>query len=183
MKLPADRSYSARWARVALEDHRWEDRYSHTDLWISANGRARRPLCRRCAGFLSEERSPSLVTEACAASRGRQHLAAPRRRGWKLHTELSEADLKELPTHKRWRVPIIKVAAVWRVAGVPAAFLAAFLAAQPSGRWPVTVAVARRSPVPQQPRTLGRPRDAVNLRRPPGRSPRGTGQLHLWPSM
>jgi iron uptake system component EfeO len=75
-----------------------EDRYSHTDLWdFRANLEGSKAAIAALRPVL-EERDPALVKTldekfAAAESALDKHRAGD---GWKLHNELSEADLKEL---------------------------------------------------------------------------------------
>jgi iron uptake system component EfeO len=92
-----------------------EDRYSHTDLWdFNANIEGSKAAIASLRPVL-EERDPALVktidTEfANVDSTLGQHRAGD---GWKLHTELTEADLKVLSDAiNALAEPISKVAAV-----------------------------------------------------------------------
>ena len=75
-----------------------EDRYSHTDLWdFAANLEGSKAAVAALRPVL-EERAPELVTQldtefaAVEAALGKHREGD----GWKLHTELSKAELKEL---------------------------------------------------------------------------------------
>ncbi|MEV6986529.1 iron uptake system protein EfeO [Sphaerisporangium sp. NPDC051017] len=92
-----------------------EDRYSHTDLWdFAANLEGSKGAIAALRPVLTE-RDPALVTtldEKFAAAEGTlgKHRSGD---GWKLHTELSKADLKELSDSiNALAEPISKVAAV-----------------------------------------------------------------------
>ncbi|SCF42243.1 iron uptake system component EfeO [Micromonospora purpureochromogenes] len=92
-----------------------EDRYSHTDLWdFSANLEGSKAAIAALRPAL-EQRSPELVTQldtefANVEKALGQHRAGD---GWKLHTELSKAQLKELSDSiNALAEPISKVAAV-----------------------------------------------------------------------
>ncbi|NYF57063.1 iron uptake system protein EfeO [Micromonospora purpureochromogenes] len=92
-----------------------EDRYSHTDLWdFSANLEGSKAAIAALRPAL-EQRSPELVTQldtefANVEKALGQHRASD---GWKLHTELSKAQLKELSDSiNALAEPISKVAAV-----------------------------------------------------------------------
>ncbi|MET8149169.1 iron uptake system protein EfeO [Actinoplanes sp. NPDC049668] len=92
-----------------------EDRYSHTDLWdFNANVEGSKAAIAALRPVL-EERDPALVKTIDAefanvdATLGK-HRAGD---GWKLHTELSKADLKELSDAvNALAEPISQVAAV-----------------------------------------------------------------------
>lgn len=92
-----------------------EDRYSHTDLWdFNANVQGSQAAVQALRPVL-EERSPSLITELDAAFAKVDATLGKHRAGdgWKLHTELSQADLKELTdVINALAEPISKVAAV-----------------------------------------------------------------------
>ncbi|HZM75444.1 MAG TPA: iron uptake system protein EfeO [Candidatus Limnocylindrales bacterium] len=92
-----------------------EDRYSHTDLWdFIANVQGSQAAVQALRPVL-EERSPALVAEldtnfAKVLSTMEKHRAGD---GWKLHNELSQADLKELTdVINALGEPVSKVAAV-----------------------------------------------------------------------
>jgi iron uptake system component EfeO len=92
-----------------------EDRYSHTDLWdFIANVQGSQAAVQALRPVL-EERSPALVTEldtnfARVISALEKHRVGD---GWKLHNELSQADLKELTdVINALGEPVSKVAAV-----------------------------------------------------------------------
>ena len=92
-----------------------EDRYSHTDLWdFSANLEGSKAAIAALRPAL-EQRSPELVTQldtefANVEKALGQHRAGD---GWKLHTELSKAQLKEMSDSiNALAEPISKVAAV-----------------------------------------------------------------------
>ncbi|MFC8615055.1 iron uptake system protein EfeO [Micromonospora purpureochromogenes] len=92
-----------------------EDRYSHTDLWdFSANLEGSKAAIAALRPAL-EQRSPELVTQldtefANVEKALGQHRAGD---GWKLHTELSKDQLKELSDSiNALAEPISKVAAV-----------------------------------------------------------------------
>ena len=92
-----------------------EDRYSHTDLWdFIANVQGSQAAVQALRPVL-EERSPALVTEldtnfARVIAAMDKHRAGD---GWKLHNELSQADLKELTdVINALGEPVSKVAAV-----------------------------------------------------------------------
>ncbi|MGN9805222.1 iron uptake system protein EfeO [Micromonospora sp. L32] len=92
-----------------------EDRYSHTDLWdFNANLEGSKAAIAALRPAL-EQRSPELVTQldtefANVEKALGQHRAGD---GWKLHTELSKAQLKELSDSiNALAEPISKVAAV-----------------------------------------------------------------------
>ncbi|GII62862.1 lipoprotein [Sphaerisporangium krabiense] len=92
-----------------------EDRYSHTDLWdFAANLEGSKGAIAALRPVLTE-RAPDLVKEldekfpAAEATLGKHRSGD----GWKLHTELSKADLKELSDSiNALAEPISKVAAV-----------------------------------------------------------------------
>ncbi|MEU5786684.1 iron uptake system protein EfeO [Micromonospora purpureochromogenes] len=92
-----------------------EDRYSHTDLWdFNANLEGSKAAIAALRPAL-EQRAPELVTQldtefANVEKALGQHRAGD---GWKLHTELSKAQLKELSDSiNALAEPISKVAAV-----------------------------------------------------------------------
>ncbi|GAB3170983.1 iron uptake system component EfeO [Micromonospora palomenae] len=92
-----------------------EDRYSHTDLWdFNANLEGSKAAIAALRPAL-EQRSPELVTQldtefANVEKALGQHRAGD---GWKLHTELSKDQLKELSDSiNALAEPISKVAAV-----------------------------------------------------------------------
>ncbi|MGK5445738.1 iron uptake system protein EfeO [Micromonospora sp. URMC 105] len=92
-----------------------EDRYSHTDLWdFNANLEGSKAAISALRPAL-EQRSPELVTQldtefANVEQALGQHRAGD---GWKLHTELSKAQLKELSDSiNALAEPVSKVAAV-----------------------------------------------------------------------
>jgi iron uptake system component EfeO len=75
-----------------------EDRYSHTDLWdFNANLEGSKAAIAALRPVL-EERSPDLVTTLDQRFAAVETALGQHRKGdgWKLHTELSEAQLKEL---------------------------------------------------------------------------------------
>ncbi|MCP2326700.1 iron uptake system component EfeO [Hamadaea flava] len=75
-----------------------EDRYSHTDLWdFAANVEGSKAAVAALRPAL-EERSPDLVTKLDAAFKTVETTLAKHRAGdgWKLHNQLSQAELKEL---------------------------------------------------------------------------------------
>jgi iron uptake system component EfeO len=92
-----------------------EDRYSHTDLWdFNANVEGSKAAVAALRPVL-EERAPDLVKQLdaefakVAATLGK-HQAGD---GWKLHNQLSQADLKELSdVINALAEPVSKVAAV-----------------------------------------------------------------------
>ncbi|GHE44600.1 lipoprotein [Streptosporangium violaceochromogenes] len=92
-----------------------EDRYSHTDLWdFDANLQGSKAAVQALRPVL-EERAPDLVKtldEKFAATEA--ELGAHRDGdGWKLHTELSKADLKKLSDSiNALSEPISKIAAI-----------------------------------------------------------------------
>ncbi|RCG25912.1 peptidase M75 family protein [Sphaerisporangium album] len=92
-----------------------EDRYSHTDLWdFAANLEGSKGAIAALRPVLTE-RDPALVKSldekfAAAVDTLGKHRSGD---GWKLHTELSKADLKELSDSiNALAEPISKVAAV-----------------------------------------------------------------------
>lgn len=92
-----------------------EDRYSHTDLWdFIANVQGSQAAVQALRPVL-EERNPALVTEldtnfAKIISALDKHRVGD---GWKLHNELTQADLKELTdVINALGEPVSKVAAV-----------------------------------------------------------------------
>ncbi|MFI6759035.1 iron uptake system protein EfeO [Micromonospora sp. NPDC050417] len=92
-----------------------EDRYSHTDLWdFNANVEGSKAAVAALRPVLAE-RAPDLVTSldsgfATVDTTLGKHRAGD---GWKLHTELSQADLKDLSDAiNALAEPISKVAAV-----------------------------------------------------------------------
>ncbi|WP_329107574.1 EfeM/EfeO family lipoprotein [Micromonospora sp. NBC_01699] len=92
-----------------------EDRYSHTDLWdFNANVEGSKAAIAALRPVLTE-RAPDLVTSLDAGFATVDTTLAKHRAGdgWKLHTELSPADLKELSDAiNALAEPISKVAAV-----------------------------------------------------------------------
>jgi iron uptake system component EfeO len=92
-----------------------EDRYSHTDLWdFNANVEGSNAAIAALRPVLSE-RAPDLVTALDAGFATVDTTLAKHRAGdgWKLHTELSKAELKELSdVINALAEPISKVAAV-----------------------------------------------------------------------
>jgi iron uptake system component EfeO len=75
-----------------------EDRYSHTDLWdFAANVEGSKAVVAALRPAL-EERSPDLVAKLDAGFQTVEATLAKHRAGggWKLHTQLSQAELKEL---------------------------------------------------------------------------------------
>jgi iron uptake system component EfeO len=75
-----------------------EDRYSHTDLWdFAANVEGSKAAIAALRPAL-EERSPDLVTKLDTAFKSVETTLAKHRAGdgWKLHNQLSKAELKEL---------------------------------------------------------------------------------------
>jgi iron uptake system component EfeO len=92
-----------------------EDRYSHTDLWdFNANVEGSKAAIAALRPVL-EERDPALVKTLDAEFANVDAALAKYRAGdgWKLHTELSEADLKGLSDAiNALAEPISKVAAV-----------------------------------------------------------------------
>jgi iron uptake system component EfeO len=92
-----------------------EDRYSHTDLWdFIANVQGSQAAVQALRPVL-EERAPALVTEldtnfTKVLTTLEKHRAGD---GWKLHNQLTEADLKELTdVINGLAEPVSKVAAV-----------------------------------------------------------------------
>ncbi|MBV1849485.1 iron uptake system protein EfeO [Catellatospora tritici] len=92
-----------------------EDRYSHTDLWdFAANVEGSKAAVQALRPTL-EERAPELVAGLDAAFKTVDDTLAKHRDGdgWKLHTALSQADLKELTdVINALAEPISKIAAV-----------------------------------------------------------------------
>ncbi|MEU4422460.1 iron uptake system protein EfeO [Actinoplanes sp. NPDC024001] len=92
-----------------------EDRYSHTDLWdFNANIDGSKAAIAALRPVL-EERDPELVKTVDAQFANVDATLAKHRAGdgWKLHTELSQADLKELSDAiNALAEPISQVAAV-----------------------------------------------------------------------
>jgi iron uptake system component EfeO len=75
-----------------------EDRYSHTDLWdFAANLDGSKAAIAALRPAL-EERAPDLVAKLDTATKNVETVLAKHRKGdgWKLHTELSKDELKEL---------------------------------------------------------------------------------------
>jgi iron uptake system component EfeO len=75
-----------------------EDRYSHTDLWdFNANLEGSKAAVAALRPVL-EERAPELVTTLDQQFANVERVLGKHRAGdgWRLHTELSQADLKEL---------------------------------------------------------------------------------------
>ncbi len=75
-----------------------EDRYSHTDLWdFAANLDGSKAAVAALRPAL-EERAPDLVSKLDTATKNVETVLAKHRKGdgWKLHTELSKDELKEL---------------------------------------------------------------------------------------
>jgi iron uptake system component EfeO len=92
-----------------------EDRYSHTDLWdFNANVEGSKAAIASLRPVL-EERDPELVKTLDTEFANVDTTLAKHRAGdgWKLHTDLSQADLKELSDAiNALAEPISKVAAV-----------------------------------------------------------------------
>ncbi|GHJ45772.1 lipoprotein [Catellatospora sp. TT07R-123] len=92
-----------------------EDRYSHTDLWdFAANVEGSKAAVQALRPTL-EERAPELVASLDAAFKNVDDTLGKHRDGdgWKLHTALSQADLKELTNViNALAEPISKIAAV-----------------------------------------------------------------------
>jgi len=92
-----------------------EDRYSHTDLWdFNANVEGSKAAIASLRPVL-EERDPALVSSLDTAFANVDSALEVHRKGdgWKLHTELSEAELKTLSdVINALAEPISKVAAV-----------------------------------------------------------------------
>jgi iron uptake system component EfeO len=92
-----------------------EDRYSHTDLWdFNANVEGSKAAIAALRPVL-EERAPDLVKQLDEEFANVDAALAAHRKGdgWKLHTELSEAELKALSDAiNALAEPISKVAAV-----------------------------------------------------------------------
>ena len=92
-----------------------EDRYSHTDLWdFNANVEGSKAAIASLRPVL-EERDPALVSSLDTAFANVDTALEAHRKGdgWKLHTELSEAELKTLSdVINALAEPISKVAAV-----------------------------------------------------------------------
>ncbi|WP_328472660.1 iron uptake system protein EfeO [Actinoplanes sp. NBC_00393] len=92
-----------------------EDRYSHTDLWdFNANIDGSKAAIAALRPVL-EERSPELVTKLDAEFANVDTTLGKHRAGdgWKLHTDLTQADLKELSDAiNALAEPISQVAAV-----------------------------------------------------------------------
>ena len=92
-----------------------EDRYSHTDLWdFNANIDGSKAAIAALRPVL-EERDPELVKTLDTEFANVDAALAEHRKGdgWKLHTELSQADLKALSDAiNALAEPISKVAAV-----------------------------------------------------------------------
>lgn len=92
-----------------------EDRYSHTDLWdFNANVEGSKAAIASLRPVL-EERAPDLVSSLDTAFANVDTALAVHRKGdgWKLHNELSEAELKTLSDAiNALAEPISKVAAV-----------------------------------------------------------------------
>ncbi|MFI6262057.1 iron uptake system protein EfeO [Micromonospora sp. NPDC051006] len=92
-----------------------EDRYSHTDLWdFSANLEGSKAAISALRPAL-EQRSPDLVKQLDSEFANVEALLGKHRAGdgWKLHTALSKAELKELSDGiNALAEPISKVAAV-----------------------------------------------------------------------
>jgi iron uptake system component EfeO len=75
-----------------------EDRYSHTDLWdFAANLDGSKAAVEALRPAL-QERAPELVAKLDTATKNVEAVLAKHRKGdgWKLHTELSKDELKEL---------------------------------------------------------------------------------------
>jgi iron uptake system component EfeO len=91
-----------------------EDRYSHTDLWdFAANVEGSKAAIAALRPAL-EDRAPDLVVKLDAAFKTVDTTLAEHRSGdgWKLHTELSKDQLKELSdVINALAEPISKVAA------------------------------------------------------------------------
>jgi iron uptake system component EfeO len=92
-----------------------EDRYSHTDLWdFAANVQGSQAAIAALRPAL-EQRAPDLVTTLDTEFANVEAALAKHRAGdgWKLHTDLSKADLKALSDAiNALAEPISKVAAV-----------------------------------------------------------------------
>ncbi|MDI1460508.1 imelysin family protein [Catellatospora sp. KI3] len=92
-----------------------EDRYSHTDLWdFAANVEGSKAAVQALRPTL-EERAPELVASLDAAFKTVDDTLGKHREGdgWKLHTALTQADLKELTdVINALAEPISKIAAV-----------------------------------------------------------------------
>lgn len=92
-----------------------EDRYSHTDLWdFAANVEGSKAAVQALRPTL-EERAPELVTALDAAFANVDTALGKHRAGdgWKLHNQLTQAELKELSdVINALAEPISKVAAV-----------------------------------------------------------------------
>ncbi|MBF9133290.1 peptidase M75 family protein [Plantactinospora sp. S1510] len=92
-----------------------EDRYSHTDLWdFNANLEGSKAAIAALRPVL-QERAPELVTQLDTEFTNVETLLGKHRAGdgWKLHTALSQAELKELSDGiNALAEPISKVAAV-----------------------------------------------------------------------
>ncbi|MEU4544030.1 iron uptake system protein EfeO [Nonomuraea dietziae] len=92
-----------------------EDRYSHTDLWDFAANLAGSKASVQALRPVLEERAPDLVktldTQFAAAEAAlEEHRKGD---GWKLHTELSKAELKKLSDAiNALAEPVSKIAAV-----------------------------------------------------------------------
>jgi iron uptake system component EfeO len=92
-----------------------EDRYSHTDLWdFDANLQGSKAAVQALRPVL-EERAPALVKTLDEKFAGAEEALGEHRKGdgWKLHTELSKADLKNLSDAiNALSEPISEIAAV-----------------------------------------------------------------------
>ncbi len=92
-----------------------EDRYSHTDLWdFAANVQGSQASVQALRPVL-EERAPDLVSQLDTAFKAVEDTLAKHRvgDGWKLHNQLTEAELKELSdVINALGEPVSKVAAV-----------------------------------------------------------------------
>jgi iron uptake system component EfeO len=92
-----------------------EDRYSHTDLWdFAANMEGSQAAVAALRPVL-DERNPALAKQLDEKFAAAEAVLGKHRKsdGWKLHTELTKADLKELSDAiNALAEPISKVAAV-----------------------------------------------------------------------
>ncbi|HYN97721.1 MAG TPA: iron uptake system protein EfeO [Pilimelia sp.] len=92
-----------------------EDRYSHTDLWDFAANLDGSQAAVAALRPVLEERAPDLVKQLDAEFENTESTLAKHRvgDGWKLHTQLSRAQLKELSDAiNALGEPVSKVAAV-----------------------------------------------------------------------
>ncbi|GAA2364591.1 iron uptake system protein EfeO [Nonomuraea africana] len=92
-----------------------EDRYSHTDLWDFAANLAGSKAAVQSLRPVLEERAPDLVKTLDAQFAAAEAALEVHRKGdgWKLHTELSKADLKKLSDAiNALAEPVSKIAAV-----------------------------------------------------------------------